>query len=75
MTLSFFLSSEGPRMFCRSGKLGDQREAWEEKRTSLRDVLDFKEIYMKKWIIIKKKTVNFTSTKAKCVPPTLKNIK
>ncbi|XP_051763924.1 nucleolar protein 8 isoform X8 [Ctenopharyngodon idella] len=28
---------EGPRMFCRSGKLGDQREAWEEKRTSLRD--------------------------------------
>lgn len=55
MTLSFFLSSEGPRMFCRSGKLGDQREAWEEKRTSLRDVLDFKEIYMKKWIIIKKK--------------------
>ncbi|XP_067271724.1 nucleolar protein 8 [Pseudorasbora parva] len=28
---------EGPGMFCRSGKLGDQREAWEEKRTSLRD--------------------------------------
>ncbi|KAK9967316.1 hypothetical protein ABG768_001721 [Culter alburnus] len=27
----------GPGMFCRSGKLGDQREAWEEKRTSLRD--------------------------------------
>lgn len=37
---SFIFSSEGPGMFCRNGKLGDQREAWEEKRTSLRDVLD-----------------------------------
>uniref|UniRef100_A0A8C2GCA5 Nucleolar protein 8 n=1 Tax=Cyprinus carpio TaxID=7962 RepID=A0A8C2GCA5_CYPCA len=28
---------EGPGMFCRSVKLQDQREAWEEKRTSLRE--------------------------------------
>uniref|UniRef100_A0A673IGM6 Nucleolar protein 8 n=1 Tax=Sinocyclocheilus rhinocerous TaxID=307959 RepID=A0A673IGM6_9TELE len=28
---------EGPGMFCRSVKLHDQREAWEEKRTSLRE--------------------------------------
>ncbi|NP_001073671.1 nucleolar protein 8 [Danio rerio] len=28
---------EGPGMFCRSGNLKDQREAWEEKRTSLRE--------------------------------------
>lgn len=74
MKLFFFFSSVGPGMFCRSGKLGDQREAWEEKRTSLRDVLDFKVIYMEKWIIMKKKNVNFTYqiTKSKCVPPTLK---
>ncbi|XP_012675404.2 nucleolar protein 8 [Clupea harengus] len=26
---------EGPRMFCRPAKLGDQREEWEGKRTSL----------------------------------------
>uniref|UniRef100_A0A671Q5C1 Nucleolar protein 8 n=1 Tax=Sinocyclocheilus anshuiensis TaxID=1608454 RepID=A0A671Q5C1_9TELE len=28
---------EGPGMFCRSVKLQDQREAWEQKRTSLRE--------------------------------------
>ncbi|XP_026054302.1 nucleolar protein 8 [Carassius auratus] len=28
---------EGPGMFCRSVKLQDQRDAWEEKRTSLRE--------------------------------------
>ncbi|XP_056303976.1 nucleolar protein 8 [Danio aesculapii] len=28
---------EGPGMFCRSGNLKDQREAWEEKRMSLRE--------------------------------------
>lgn len=31
-------SSEGPGLFCRSVKLQDQREAWEQKRTSLREV-------------------------------------
>ncbi|KAK2906763.1 hypothetical protein Q8A67_005748 [Cirrhinus molitorella] len=28
---------DGPGMFCRSGKLQDQREAWEEKRTLLKE--------------------------------------
>lgn len=33
-----FPPSDGPRLFCRSSHLEDQREAWEERRSALRQV-------------------------------------
>lgn len=35
---SLFPPSEGPRLFCRSSHLEEQREEWEERRSALRQV-------------------------------------